>query len=231
MSGFVQFTAVPANERTNMKFDRHAKEIPGYIDRLRNKGWWRTIDYIGGYSRYSGYPEHASTALRQAHYYDEGKWDFLDVGCGDSPDALIVMEQKSYRKAYKIDLWQPLNWQRGVNLSAIEFERREKKQGVEFIQADICEKVPLPSRSFGLICANAMIELIPPKDRPKFYKECYRLLKPNGLLSVTCVSLVNGWLADNNECDSATKAGFVILKRGYDFVVQKPAKSKPLYRL
>lgn len=219
---FVKFENVPQRTRSNIKFDRHSPEPPNYIDRLRSKGWWRTIDYIGNHRRYSGYPEHASTALRQAHYYDEGKWDFLDIGCGDSPDALVVMEQKSYRSAYKVDLFEPLQWQRGVNLSAIEFEKREKEQGVEFIKADVCEGIPLPSRSIGLICANAMIELIPPQDRILFYKECYRLLRPKGILSVTCVSLVNGWIADSDEVYNAEKAGFIILKKGYDFVVQKP---------
>jgi SAM-dependent methyltransferase len=208
---------------TRPKFDRRATTPPKYLARLRNKGWWRMLDYVqhdlGKDSVY-----YRSSAFKEC-YEDRGV--FLDAGCGDSADALIA-RYAGFDKAYKVDLFPPFfdSWQ---NLWGENFRQHEAKQWVELIQSDICEELPIAAGSVDFIGCSAMIDLIPDDDRVLWYKEAYRLLKPGGKLSVYVVLLVNGYHTDTFiEHDKCTMPGWGIgfepySRTGSIFVVRKPA--------
>lgn len=215
---------------THPKFDRKATKPPPYFDRLRNKGWWRMWDYMQGYQRY-GIHGWYSQAFGSVKRFIEGpRRVFLDAGCGDSPDALIAVRDEKFGKAYKVDLFPPSN-RYSVNMVGKNFATLEKKLGVEFIQNDICEKLPLEDNSVDLISCNAMIDLIPEDDRILFYKEAYRLLRPGGLLSVSIVHLANGHGTDDlREWNCCIMPGWGV---GFDlvektqslFIVKKPERT------
>ena len=89
---------------------------------------------------------------------------FLDAGCGESPDADIALGW-GFDKAYGMDLYD------------IKSETKS-----EFIKGDICKHIPLEDNSVDVITSHWVLSLLSKKDRTLFYKEAYRVLKPEGYL-------------------------------------------------
>lgn len=114
-----------------------------------------------------------------------GKANFLDCGCGNSPDADIALHA-GFMEAIGVDLFPP-----SVNNKA------------KFIRQDICEKMIFNARTFDVIISQAVIDLMYEKERIKFYKNVKRLLKKNGIFSVYICPLRQGhgfnWLEEKKK--------------------------------
>jgi SAM-dependent methyltransferase len=235
-----------------IKFDRHDRKAPVYLDTLRAKGssrqfklCWKAAtegrSHIKKGSVLTHY-ENMSTALRELFNLDspnrmpnlKGK-TFLDAGCGNSPDALIAALLGA-SQAHKVDLFPPtrstnFDHMKEYGWGGIKFEEEEKRNGVNFIKGDICKRLRLDDESIDVISCSAVLDLMSEDDRVVFHKNAYRLLKPGGYLSVYIVYLANGYGNNLNEIEKAKGVGFTELRRyPYNqptgFVLHKPQAEK-----
>lgn len=87
----------------------------------------------------------------------------VDVGCGESGDRHIA--NKAGFVSYGVDVFRP-------------------SCARNFIQADALA-LPFPNSSIDGIVNHAMIALVAPNDRWRFYDEAVRVLRPKGLFSIT----------------------------------------------
>ncbi len=92
-------------------------------------------------------------------FSEERQGTYIDLGCGDSPDVLIATG--TGYKAFGVDLFPPRH------LFPL------------YIQANVLA-VPLPNESADYLTSQAVIDLISPDERVKFYREAIRLLKIGG---------------------------------------------------
>jgi len=150
----------------------------------------------------------ASTALIDTLITDEYKrikdGVVLDAGCGMSPDVNICI-RTGFKKAYAMDLIDLKHFHR----SKVSFPR----VGVEFIQGDFVEKIPLHKRSVDLVISQAVLDLVEPESRPDFYENVYNILKKGGLFAVFFQSLKHGHgFIFKNEVEQIKAHGFKRLK-------------------
>lgn len=134
----------------------------------------------------------------------------LDLGCGDSADAAIAAEW-GY-DATGIDLFPPTDYEvRAEDLAP-------------FARADVAERIPFPDDSVTAAICQAMVDLIEPEARPRFYAEVFRVLKPGGLFALNGISLAHGYgYLGSTEKALCIGAGFVPLNSfGPVFVFKKP---------
>lgn len=97
----------------------------------------------------------------------------LDVGCGIGGSSLYLAEKFNANAT-------------GITLSPVQAERatqRSRSAGLadrtQFLVADALE-MPFPDHSFDLVWSLESGEHMP--DKQQFMQECYRVLKPNGIL-------------------------------------------------
>jgi len=195
--------------------------------RLRNKGWTRRIAYRQAKDNEfkdcppNKYARLQSTAMWHLRLLTE-PWDswngkenkidykgkvFADFGCGQSPDGLIALDL-GFKKAVLFDLCRVRgNWETGI----------------EFHQEDICEKLDVKENSIDHAICQAVIDLIEPEARIKFYKNAYKLLKPGGYFAVYIASLKNGYGFNIlREIENCMDVGFSLERQFIDgFVMQK----------
>lgn len=158
------------------------------------------------------YPDYCkSTALRWAEKVDkmEGEGRVLvDLGCGESADCQIA-ENRGFT-THGFDLILPRD-----ETSAAAFQT--------FTLADVAERIPLDDNSVDIALCSAMVDLIEPIARQRFYDEVARVLKPGGLFSCFIQWLVPGYGFDSGEeHQCAGNAGFVFLSRkASGFVARK----------
>src|SRR5882672_11299984 len=145
--------------------------------KLRNKGWTRRVAFRQAkdnafkdqpkleWAKYSKLQSTAMWYLRlvtePSAYFNKVEnikvkppykgQVFCDFGCGQSPDVVIAVDL-GFKKSIAIDLFKVrTNWETGV----------------EFIQADIVEKLPLKDASVDHAISQAVIDLIAPDERIK----------------------------------------------------------------
>lgn len=168
---------------------------------LRTRGFSRAGSFRIAYEeKFKGCPPNKFFGLRSTAYdyamFHKGTI-FLDAGAGHSADCSIAMLD-GYEEAYSVDLFPAPG-------------QLAKKLGVTPIKADICEKLPIRSRSVDTIICQAVLPLMSKDDRKLFYKNAHRLLKKGGILSVYFCKLVGGHpysvVGEREEC---TKLGFWI---------------------
>lgn len=98
----------------------------------------------------------------------EGK--LLDVGCGDGLLALLLrlVDRRT----------QPIM---GVDIDSRKIRVAEnlKLQDVNFLHKDVAE---LPPKAFDVVTVMHVLYLIPVALRESFLRECFRVLKPGGVL-------------------------------------------------
>lgn len=111
--------------------------------------------------------------------HETEKEAYVDIGCGDSPDILIA-RGLGYT-AYSVDLFPPFKWI--VN-------GKELRNG--HIAADALS-LPFDDFAADYISSQAMVALIPERERTKFYKEICRVLKVGGWFSMTGAVLKCGY--------------------------------------
>ena len=108
----------------------------------------------------------------------------LDLGCGESGDYRIARHYGL--RAYRVDLFPP---------STTEF----------FVQADVLD-LPFTNESIDGAACHAVLSLLAPFDRWNFYEEVARILKPDGLFSMTPYSLADGFSVktkiEREKCES-----------------------------
>lgn len=136
--------------------------------------------YCCGSSALRGLSNDAFTDLRERGL--EGKEVYLDIGAGDSPDVLIA---KGFGyKAYSIDLFPPM-------LYSPVRERLIQSDSKFYIKADALA-LPFDDWSADYVSSQAMIDLIPTRERTSFYREVCRVLKIGGVFSMTGATLKCG---------------------------------------
>ena len=99
---------------------------------------------------------------------EEPKGALLDVGCGDGSSSEEIVK----------DGWSVS----GLELSPKNVTKARKK-GINAVVGNAEEKLPYNEDMFDVVIAGEIIEhLTNPKN---FLEECYRVLKPNGVLILT----------------------------------------------
>lgn len=117
----------------------------------------------------------------------------IDLGCGESGDRNVA--RKTGFTAYGIDLYPPRN-------------------GDHFIQADGLA-LPLADSSVDGIVSHAMAALVAPFDRWRMYEEAARVLRSQGLFSITPYPLAEGFdIRMALEDDRIYCAGFHKIRTG-----------------
>lgn len=73
----------------------------------------------------------------------------------------------------------------------------------EVISANLINGIPFPDESFDVVYHSQVLEHIPKEEASGFIKECFRVLKPNGIIRVVVPDLeniVNEYKKFLNEC-------------------------------
>lgn len=124
-----------------------------------------------------------STALKWAIDSNIKSGTFIDLGCGDSADCLVMA--KLGFDSYGLDVIAP--------------SKEYEPDCGTFLNSDVSSRIPFPDRSIDIAVSQAMIDLIAPSARTRFLKEVYRTLKPGGIFSCLIVWLQTGYGFDYKE--------------------------------
>jgi len=168
------------------------------LDTLRTQGRSRAYNYENYHGRPSGkhYADDpvrccGSTALRNLNLTRAEHGDrFLDLGCGDSPDALIA--KKLGYSVFAFDLFP------------------SQLPATVFIQRDIIEDWPESEEGqIAVVSCQAMIDLVAPDEREHLYRNVFKALRPDGLFSLYGVNLHCGHGYNNHvEIKRVRTVGF-----------------------
>lgn len=175
--------------------DRHTLRI------LRQVGSSRLNTYLsGGRGRAT-----QSAAMRWALKATNNRLGhFVDLGCGDSADCLVALDE-GFNTARGFDLFSP-----------------DEQNPMDWVQADVVERIPYPDASVGMAVSQAMLDLIEPVARESFFREVNRVLKPSGVFACHIQWLQTGWGFDlGEERERAEKVWGKIKKEGTGFVATK----------
>lgn len=106
----------------------------------------------------------------------EQKVRLLDVGCGFGYFLKYCEEQANGWELYGID----------ISEYAIDFAKKIL-ESVKLMVADANEKIPFNDNYFDIVTMFDVIEHV--RSPYDVLKECYRILKPNGLICITTPNL------------------------------------------
>lgn len=133
----------------------------------------------------------------------------LDLGSGAGFDCFLAAE-----KAGKAGRVIGVDMTEQMIKKAVENARRYGYKNVEFRLGDI-EELPVEDSSVDIIISNCVINLAP--DKPRVFKEAYRVLKPGGKLLVSDIVLLKE-LSKLHKSDKELLVGCVsgaVLRQDY----------------
>lgn len=113
----------------------------------------------------------------------EGVEVYIDIGCGDSPDAYIAA--LSGFESFGVDLFPPSPDSDMANVVSCAANS-------SFIRADAL-LLPFKDYAADYISSQAMIALVKPQERLGLYEEIHRVLKIGGTFSLTGAELKCGY--------------------------------------
>lgn len=96
----------------------------------------------------------------------------LDAGSGTG-NLAVLLERKGAR-VVGLDFSKA-----GVNL------HKKKIPNADVRIADLTKPLPFPDAHFDKVCSNNVIYTLPPSKRSDVMKECYRVLKPGGVIVIS----------------------------------------------
>ncbi len=103
----------------------------------------------------------------------------LDLACGPGGWALQVAHADPELKVVGIDISQPM----------IQYARAQAVvQGVrnaEFHIMNVLQPLAFPDQQFDLVNARLLLGFMPPAAWPSLVRECFRILRPGGILRLT----------------------------------------------
>lgn len=192
-------------------FDRHTVDLENdaaMIATLRAFGHRRLVKALTGKRG----DDTKSTAYRWAESQDKMKGEgriLVDLGCGESADCYLAEKRRFI--AYGFDLIAPR-------------DDRSMDAFTNWQRADIVERIPLNDGEVDIALCSAVVDLIEPNARERFYREVYRILKLGGLF----VNFIQ-WLAasgygfdPDEEHEAAKRARFTLIAtRASGFIARK----------
>lgn len=157
-------------------------------------------------------------ALMMGHSQRE-RGVYVDLGCGNSADTMIAREIGHY--AYGVDLIAPSDpYFLGDSHMGDFYLKGDRPL---FFRADICERIPFEDGTVDYASSHAVIDLIPPNDRAKFFSEVFRILKPGGYFSFMGAKLKEGYgFSESLEKQRARACGFRYWRTYYAATFFKP---------
>ncbi|MDD5339666.1 MAG: class I SAM-dependent methyltransferase [Candidatus ainarchaeum sp.] len=157
--GFVYAKSILGEEAMD-KFYRH--------DEVAQRSWSKQLERLEANPNTTQYPGLVTRIMKNVR----GRERALDFGCGQGE---FLYELKGhFRKVI------------GVELGKEQAETARRKFGVEVLEGDI-GSLGLQKESFDLICMNQVIEHLPRVN--DVLKKLVQLLKPEGVLAITCPNL------------------------------------------
>jgi len=91
-----------------------------------------------------------------------------------SPDNLIKLNIGSFKDCF-YDGW--------INIDIIDLKQFAEDQAYEFLQHDVRKGIPF--ENVDIIMSNHMIEHITREEGKRFLDECYKVLKPGGIIRIS----------------------------------------------
>lgn len=78
--------------------------------------------------------------------------------------------------------------QRGIDAYGVEYSTSRVnlslEKGLKVSQHDLCNPLPFPDASFGMVYCGQVIEHVPPNGQEMMIQEAYRVLKPGGVFQI-----------------------------------------------
>ncbi len=103
----------------------------------------------------------------------------LDIGCGKDASFLRIIQPR-IRQGIGIDLEMP--------------KRTKEDKRLRFIRMNIQKKIPVTSSSCTCVVSLAVFGCF--EHRTQLLRECYRVLRPNGMLLFTIPMPLNRWVME-----------------------------------
>jgi ubiquinone/menaquinone biosynthesis C-methylase UbiE len=103
----------------------------------------------------------------------------IDLACGPGGWALEVAYSYSDIEVVGVDISE-----RMIAYGNAQAQVQSRKN-VRFQTANILEPLPFPDASFNLVNARLIVGFMKAQDWPRLLSECFRILRPGGILRIT----------------------------------------------
>ena len=159
------------NDKERQHFDDLAKEI--------GESWWG-IKTPAGQKRFQ---RRASIIADYVKSLNAAK--ILEIGCGTGPLTKHILDHSCFSELICCDI-SPYS----IEIASKQ-ARPSQSQQVSFLIADV-EDLPFPSEKFDVIVGNSILHHV---NVDVVLKECYRLLKPEGIIVFFEPNMLNPQIA------------------------------------